>query len=273
MAILKLSATALAVGSALAAQAAPVLVSESVNLGQVLNGSSGQFHFDVSAALAQRGLSAGGTLSGSLVVYGVSDASYGAADPLGFGAYQNIGYSSYIAYYSGGCYYSRWGGGYCWSYPVYGSNTDMGRSQDVLHRDAVAATMAVSVGAAQGSDTVDHTSGSAGNYGGWSYEGQTNNGYNATRYYNRQRDVYEALHGDLNVEVGLDALALADLKDDSVLSFDVAAAVGQFRVMSATLNLLVDDAPAGLPEPGSLALLATAAVTGAAFTRRRRKSA
>jgi hypothetical protein len=271
MAMLKLSATALAVGSALAAQAAPVLVSETVNLGQVLNGATGQFHFDVSAALAQRGLSAGSALSGSLIVYGVSDASYGAAAPLGFGAYQNIGYSSYVAYYSGGCYYSRWGGGYCWSYPVYGSNTDMGRSQDVLHRDAVADTMAVSVGAVQGTDTVDQNSGGTGNYGGWSYEGQTG-GYNNTRYYNRQRDVYEALHGDLNVEVGLDALALADLKDDSVLSFDVAAAVGQFRVLSATLNLQVDDAPTGLPEPGSLALLATAAVTGAAFTRRRRKS-
>jgi hypothetical protein len=133
--------------------------------------------------------------------------------------------------------------------------------------------MAVTVGAAQGSDTVDQTFGATGNYGGWNSEGQTNNGYNITRYYNRQRDVYEALYGDLNVEVGLDALALADLKDDSVLSFDVAAAVGQFRLVSATLNLQVDDTPAGLPEPGSLALLATAAVTGAAFTRRRRKSA
>jgi hypothetical protein len=273
MAILKLSATALAVGSALAAQAAPVLVSETITLGQVLNGGSGNFQFDVGAALASRGLEAGNALSGSLVVYGISDASYNSNSSPVFGAYQTASSSSYVAYYSGGCYYSWWGGGSCYYYPVYATATDMLRSGDVAHRDTVADTMSVHAGGSQGSDVADQLTSSTGAYGGWNYESQVNNGYNYTRYYNRQRDVYEAIQGSLEVDLGLDALALGDLRNDGVLSFDVAATVGQFRLVSATLNLQVDDAPpTGLPEPGTLGLVAAAALTGASFTRRRRKS-
>lgn len=272
MAILKLSATALAMGSALAAQAAPVLVTESMTLGQVLNGNAGNFQFDLNAALASRGLVAGGAMSGTLVVYGISDASYNSNSAPVFGAYQAVSSSTYVAYYSGGCYYSWWGGGSCYYYPVYATSTDALRDGDVMHRDTVADTMSVQAGGSQGSDSADQLLTSTGAYGGWNYEGQSNSGYNYTRYYNRQRDVYEALQGGLEVDLGLDGLALGDLKDDGVLSFDVAATVGQFRLLSATLNVQVDDAAGRLPEPGTLALLATAGVTGAFFTRRRRKS-
>jgi hypothetical protein len=273
MTILKLSATALALGSAIAAQASPVLVSETITLGQVLNGNSGNFQFDVSAALASRGLTAGGALSGSLVVYGVSDASYNSVSAPVFGSYQTASYSSYIAYYSGSCYYSWWGGSSCYYYPVYGSQTDMLRSGDVTHRDSVGDTMAVSAGGSQATDTVDQWVTWASGYSGWNYEGQGYNGGNSyTTYYNRQRDVYEALQGSLEANLGLDALALGDLQSDGVLSFGVAASTGQFRLLSATLNVLVDDAPNRVPEPGTLALVAAAVVTGASFTRRRRKS-
>jgi hypothetical protein len=268
MTILKLSATALALGSAIAAQASPVLVSQTVNLGQVLNGGAKDFQFDLSAALAQAGVSGGNTLSGNLIVYGVSDASYGSTGMVS-GGYQQFGYSNYIAYYSGGCYYSSWGGGYCWSYPVYGSTNQVGRDIDRIHRDTVADTMRVTAGGTQTSDTADQTSSSATGFSGWNYEGQTG-GMNNTLYYNRQRDVYEAVYGDLSVNLGLDSLALADLQQDSILSFNVAATAGQFRVLSATLNVQVDTN--SVPEPAGIALLATAAVTGAAFTRRRRKT-
>ena len=272
MAILKLSATALALGSAIAAQASPVLVSETITLGQVLNGNSGSFQFDLSGALASQGLSSGGVLSGSLVVYGISDASYNSVSGPVFGGYQAANYSSYVAYYSGGCYYSWWGGSSCSYYPVYAAQVDMLRSGDVTHRDTVADTMTVHAGGSQGADTVDQWLNTASGYSGWNYEGTGYSGYDRYTYYNRQRDVYEALQGSLEVSLGLDALAVNDLKTDGVLSFDVAASVGQFRVVSARLNLLVDDAPTGLPEPGTLALVAAAAVTGASFTRRRRKS-
>jgi len=268
MTILKLSATALALGSAIAAQGSPVLVSQTVNLGQVLNGGASNFQFDVSAALAQAGVSGGNTLSGSLIVYGVSDAAYGSTS-MTSGSYQQLSYSSYIAYYYGGCYYSSWGGGYCSYYPVYGSTNQVGRDVDMVHRDTVADTMRVTAGGTQASDTADQTSSSATGFGGWSYEGQTG-GLNNTIYYNRQRDVYEAVYGDLSVNVGLDSTALADLNQDSVLGFNVAATAGQFRVLSATLNLQVE--ANSVPEPAGIALLATAAVTGAAFTRRRRKT-
>lgn len=271
MAILKLSATALAAGAAMAAQAAPVLVTETVTLGQVLNGNSASFQFDISSALAARGLSAGQAVAGNLIVYGVSDASYAAPQTVPTGDYQIFNQYWYVAYYSGSCHYSFWGGLSCSYYPVYAYVSELGRNIDIVRRDTVVDTMGVTVGAAHGSDAVDQISSSAGGYGSWIYEGQTGGGTNVTRYYNRQRDVYEAVYGDLSVDVGLDAQALADLAADGVLSFDVAAMAGQFRVVSATLNLQVQD-PTGLPEPGSLALLATAALTGAHFTRRRRKT-
>lgn len=268
MTILKLSATVLALGSAIAAQASPVLVTQTVNLGEVLNGGASNLQFDVGAALSQAGVSGANTLSGSLIVYGVSDASYGAAG-MSAGAYQQIAYSNYIAYYSGGCYYSSWGGGYCSYYPVYGSTRQVGRDIDVIHRDAVADTMQVTAGGSQASDSADQTSSSATAFSGWNYENQSG-GLNNTVYYNRQRDVYEAVYGDLSVNLDLDALALADLQQDSILSFNVAATAGQFRLLSATLNLQVE--ANRVPEPAGIALLATAAITGAAFTRRRRKT-
>lgn len=272
MAAKALTASALAVGSVLAAHAAPVLVSETLTLGQLLNGSTDSLQFDVGSALAARGLSAGQLVSGSLVVYGISDASYGATEGPLFGNYVTTNQYTYVAYYSGGCYYSSWGGGSCYYYPVYGTATEQERLGDIFHRDAVADTILVSVGGAQGSDVVNEVSASSTAYGSRVYENQVASGVNRTYYYNRTRDVYEALYGDLMVNVGLDGLAMSDLMSDSILNFSVGASVGQFRLVSATLNLRLDDAPQGVPEPGSLALVAAAAVTGAAFTRRRRKA-
>lgn len=270
MAALKLSATALAVGSALAAQAAPVSVSQTLTLGQVLNGGSASFQFDVNAALAAQGAAGGTALSGTLIVYGISDASYNSTTGPVFGAYETVASYGYTYYAYGGCYYSWWGSGSCYYYPVYVSTTEQVRNGDVIHRDTVADTMKVSAGQTSASDVVDQWITSATGYGGRYYEGQSYNGYNTTYLYNRQRNVYEALQGELQANLGLDAAALADLQGDGVLSFDVAATAGQFRLLSATLNLEMEQR--GLPEPGTLALVATAVLTGASFTRRRRKS-
>lgn len=272
MSILKLSATALAVGSALAAQASPVTVSQTMTLGQVLNGNSASFQFDVNAALAAQGVAGGTALSGTLVVYGISDASYNSTTGPVFGNYETISSYGYTYYAYGGCYYSWWGGSSCYYYPVYATYTEQLRSGDVQHRDTVADKMTVAAGNATASDVVDQWITSSTGYGGNNYEGQYSNGNGYTTYYNRQRDVYEALQGELQTSLGLDMAALADLQGDGVLSFNVGASVGQFRVLSASLNLLVEEPQRGLPEPGTVALVGAAALTGACFTRRRRKS-
>ncbi|WP_457424947.1 PEP-CTERM sorting domain-containing protein [Roseateles sp. P5_E7] len=271
MTTLKFSATALAVGSALAAQAAPVTVSQTMTLGQVLNGNSANFQFNVNSALASQGVAGGTALSGTLVVYGISDASYNSSTGAVFGNYETIYSGGYTYYAYGGCYYSWWGGSSCYYYPVYASYTEQLRSGDVTHRDTVADTMTVSAGNATASDVVDQWITSSTGYGGYNYEGQYSTGNGYTTLYNRQRDVYEALQGDLQTSLALDLAGLADVQGDGVLSFSVGASAGQFRVLSATLNLVVEERR-GLPEPGTLVLVGAAALTGASFTRRRRKS-
>jgi hypothetical protein len=274
---------AVAIGATAGAIASPVTVSQTFALGQLLNGSATTLQFDLGSTLAGQGLTAMNVLSGNVVVYGVSDAAYGPTSAQAYGAYTQEGSNSYIAYYAYGgggyqsCSYSWWGAASCYYEPVhyspvYATDQQFLHSRDLLHADTVADRMDVSIGGVTGSALANTFSSVTDAYGQQNFEAAYRNGSNGyNRYYNRERDVYEALSGSLSVDLGLDTTALADFAADGMLSAQVSAGIGQFRLTSAVLTLQIDDAPApGVPEPGSLALGGIAAAALLATRRRRR---
>jgi hypothetical protein len=276
----KLTAALALAGVSAATSATPITVSETVSLSQFMsNGGSTTISFNLGSQLAAGGQSAGGILSGDLVVFGYSDAQYTAtaADPYSGYAVTNSynhGVSVPYTYYH---YCSSWSWS-CDSGPFtgyyYASVTDYEytRTRDVHHIDQTADTMSIAAGGSSASGSVsDHTYGVGGSTTrsdgtGGSYQG----GY--AYYYSRDRDVYEAIAGQVQATLHLDALALTDLKADGLMSASVSALLGSFHLTSAQLTVLSETVTSSdVPEPGTLALLAAAAVGGAAARRRRKK--
>lgn len=273
-------------GAASVAHAVPVQLSQTVSLGELLQNNSTSVQFDLTTLLLNGGFNPQDVQSGTLVVYGLSDPSYQTtANP--YGAYfvssqsqRTVQYS--YTYYSGGCYYSSWGGGYCYYYPVTGYSSyyvvdqNLLRQRDISHVDNVADVMTVTAGGSSASDTADQVANSTGSYGNTNYEGSGGDYYNGYRYYyNQQRDVYESISGPLSVSMELDGDALQDLGQDGLLGIGVSA-IGQLSLRSARLDIWAEAPPVvtvesrnGVPEPGTLAL-GGAALGALALARRRR---
>lgn len=272
---------ALGLASASAA-AMPVSVSQTLSFSDLLNGGSKSLAFNVNSLLAAQGLESDEILSGTLVVYGISDINYSnpSAAPYSgydtsYAGYHTVSYTYYVGgYYSCGtwsCYYSPASPrtGY-YSVPDY----DQVRSRDIRHIDGVADIMAVTAGASTVTDQADQTQHLVGNYGSATSQGEYGGGYNSTyRQYNRERNVYEAVFGELNTSMGLDSAALLDISADGILEALVGSPVGQFRLISATLNLVGEDVPdaAAVPEPSILGLAGMGLAAAAIARRRRRK--
>jgi hypothetical protein len=285
MDVTKLAGALVAAGTAAGVSAAPVTVSQTLNLGQLLSGGSTALHFDLGSTLSSQNLESQQVLSGSLMVYGVSDASYGGGVTQ-YGGYMLESQTSFTAFYQyggGGYYvctsYSWWSGGCnggyyvpAYYYPVQGVNHTFLRSDDVVYTDNTVDTMSVHAGntTQTGSDSTVTDSATA--YGPWSLTGQFNNGqYGTDTYYDQSRNVYHAISGALSVDMSLDSLALSSFATSGILDASVSAPSGQFRLDQAVLTLQVDNTPPGsLPEPATLALTATAAL-GLVAARRRRK--
>lgn len=308
-----LRAVAVAAGAiaAVPASATLVNVSQTVTLSQIINGSATNLNFDVSTFLANQGLAAGNIVSGQLIAYGLSDQTYGAAQPSAYSGYAVTGYTSHVAtgyyyvpgytyyvpyYYSYQCGYSWWGGayycgatGYYQAYsPGYSqafnysiTDTIVERTRDIQHNDNVADTVTVTVGGSNGSDTASQTSSSAGAYGAATSDGSVcatvdSYGNCSIEYrYSRERDTYSAIYGPLSVSLGLDGTALTDIRSDGNLGYSLAMDAGWMRLTEVTLNLVVDRVDGGasntVPEPGGIALSALALAAAAGVRRRRRE--
>jgi MYXO-CTERM domain-containing protein len=284
----KIAAAVLALGAAAGTSASPITISQTIILGQLLNGTSTTVQFDLNATLASQGLNASNVQSGHLVVYGISDASYGAGAAQPYGGYELQSSNTYVAYYqyAGGNYfvctsYSWWSGNCMSGYyvpayysPVYRTDRTYLRSGDILYTDSIADNMVVTAGTSSASDLADQLSSSLATYGAWNYEASNWNGNGYDRTYDRARNSYQALSGPLTVDLGLDLVALADFGADGILSSFITASLGQFTVNSAMLTLQVDDAPpTGVPEPDSLLLAGTALALATLVARRRRRKA
>lgn len=278
---------ALALIGAASAHATPITVSQTITLAELLSGSSTGVSFNINSQLAASGHAAGGILSADLVVYGYSDAQYNPAQAQAYSGYETtgssihyVGYSyTYYTYVPGSCYYSSWGGGYCYSgysysytgYNSYGvQDYDTLRSRDVLHVDDVADTMVVTAGASSATASASGHTTQVNGYGSKVYERTDGDYYNGYAYrYNRERDVYDAIAGSIETVLHLDAAALADLTSDGMIDALVGASAGSFTLNSASLTVVADTTP--MPEPGTLALFGLAAAGGIAARRRGKK--
>ncbi|MDO9286786.1 MAG: hypothetical protein Q7U26_17995, partial [Aquabacterium sp.] len=235
------------------AQAGPVTLTHSVALNSLLQaGASTNLSFDIGSFLANEGFATSEVLGGTVSVFGFSEASYGPVQNNPQSGYNvqttpDGGHLAYYTYYVYGGYRCGWS--YCsYSYPTTGSyyvqDYRQTSDRDLLHVDAVADQMQVTIGNTSATDTASTQSSSAGNFGAYIYDGTLNgacpNGTcSYTTRYHRERDVYSAVYGDLSVSVGLDAAALLDLDDDGLLQLGLTAPVGHFNVNAVSFDLLV----------------------------------
>ncbi len=282
-------ALAVAVVAPAPAQAGVIDISETISLSDLLSGNSTNLHFDLASLLTSAGVSDADVLSGTLVVYGTSDLSYGAANPQPYGGYNLTGYSShsytypytYSYSYSYSCGSWGWstcyGTGYATAYATgYATDYIYTRSRDVVFTD-VTDTMTLTAGtdAASGSDSL--TLHDVGNYLAPNYEYQSGGGSSPiSYYYNQERDVYNATYGPLAASLTLDATALGELQGGGLLDASVAATAGQFKLMSAQLTVQANTHPSAqpstsVPEPNTLALFGAAAAAGVVVRRRRNR--
>lgn len=300
-AALAASAGALAVAPAVAA---PITLSHSVTLSTLLQqGQSANLSFDINAFLTAQGHSASEVVGGEISLFGFSDASYANAgasadynlrtEASGAHAYQY----SYTQWYSYSYSCGFWGMRTCWSsYPYTQTATawvqDYARyaDRDLYRTDNVADQLQLQVGQTVLTDTVDTRSQSATDFGVYLYDGTSvpcgNDTCSRTTLYHRERTLYSALAGDLNLTTPLDAAALLDLQGDGILGLTVGAPVGQVALRSLSFNLLLREplllpvaapsagpsASTNVPEPGSMALgaVALAAALAAGRLRARR---
>jgi len=281
---------ALAAAGAIAsipASAAPVTFTQTVSLGAVLDGTATTLNFDVGSFLAGSGYSAGDVVGGDISVFGFSDASYGAAQASPYSGYQQTGSPAHTAYYSyyvgGGSSCSWWS---CYYYPGYyvsGAYTiydvEETRYRDINHIDAVADELRISAGAASATGQVSNTTSSVGGYGGAWYDGNycryvDGNGNCSWDYrYSRERDVYQAIAGNLQSSLSFDAVALGDIAADGLLAIGMEASRGHVTLNSLTVNLQVERSAAAavtVPEPAGLALTGVALAAALVAGRRRR---
>ena len=282
--------------SSVPATAGPVTVSHSVALNTLMQGNGSTLNFDLNNFLSSQGYTAAEVVGGAVSVFGFSEASYGAPQ---YGSDYNTtthvsgSHTAYYSYYVqgykscgwwGGCHY--YGGYTAWASYNVNDYTQLS-DRDTARSDSVADRMQVTVGNTTGTDTADTRSSSAGSFGGYLYDytngtGCWNDSCNHTTVYHRERDVYSAVYGALDVTQTLDMTALLDLQGDGVLGVGVSAPVGQFKLTAASFDLVVQhqiaqrlnaQSVSTVPEPQSLPLtavaLAAAALAGGWFRRRR----
>lgn len=277
--------------ASLPAEAEPVTLSHSVALNTLLQqGQSSSLSFDIGSFLSGQGFTPAEVIGGTVSVFGFSEASYGQAQAAPYGDYNvqtqaNGGHTAWYSYYVSGyrscgtwsCYYSP---GYTGWAAYYVQDYMRLADRDILHTDAVADSMQLTVGNSSASDTADSHSASAGNFGAYIYDGTDYAGCqscNQISQYHRERNVYSAVYGELNASLALDAAGLLDLQDDGLLQVGLAAPLGQFTINRISFDLLaqrlapVQSADIGgggsVPEPAGLALTALALAAALAAGR------
>ena len=295
--IRNLRAAVLALGAiaSIPAAGAPISISQTFTFDRLISDTSNALSFDLAPMLASAGLSASGIESGSLVVSGFSDPSYGSPTTA-YGSYQTVStstrtvtadywvppytYSYRCGFFSLSTCYRNYPGYWTTdSYTVVDSQVE--RMVDILHADTVSDTLSVLAGDSTASGVAVSSLYVQNAYGQRSYDGSSCSYYDYygncwyTSYYSRQRDVYSAIYGAVNASLGLDGTALTVLKNTGQLDLNLAMDIGQMTLQSIRFDLLLvdpSDSSTSIPAPGSL-MLASSALVGFALRHRRRRFA
>ncbi len=204
-------------------------------------------------------------------VMGYSDANVSSSNEVS--AYDLLSSTNRSAsrtgyqYVSGYSYCSWWGNcysrpGYSYSYTYYVTVTDQEHLRDNVNRyvDLVQDQMQLAVGDQNLTDTVDMLENSSNNDGRFlvSNQGSYSNGF---RTYKEDRYTeIEKHHGDLSISASLSDANIADLAIDGILSFDIFAAVGNFKINEIELDVTLSriSSSVSVPEPSTFFLMLSA---------------
>ena len=273
----KAIAAAIATGVVAPAAHASVVLTEDLNLSQVLSspGSTYSGAFSISSLLAAQGISAALISDATVTAYGFSDAAFNQSSSTQSSTALSVSGGVVVTgYYEYTISCSAWGGcSYAYA-PEYGyaAYRTLLDTTTITNTDTVQDTMSLQAGSATGTGAVSNQAPTTVT-GPETFAGYAGNGtYGYDTIYTQTNTVTQGFYGALDASATLGSSDLAQLAATNLLDFTIADTVGSMNLQDVVLTFTATQAPTTVSEPGTVALFA-AGLAAAAAARRRRQAA